>query len=298
MLDLRRLRLLRELRRLGTISAVAEALQYSPSAVSQQLATLEREAGTRLLEPAGRRVRLTPQAELLVEHTEILLAQMERTEAALAATSTATVGVLRVAAFQSAAHSLLPQALIELDRQHPRLRVEITQQEPEDALPALIAGEFDIVIGEEYPGHPLPRPVQTDRRDLRTDELYLVIPNTWASRGLAEMATCPFVMEPPGTRARAWATAVCRQAGFEPDVPHTSPDLQTHLRLAQTGLAAALVPELSGARQTPDILTRHLPGRPTRQLFASMRRGASTHPTIDAFLTTMNTTGAAVPPGP
>ena len=291
MLDLRRLRLLRELRRLGTISAVAEALRFSPSAVSQQLAALEREAGTRLLEPSGRRVRLTPQAELLVEHTEVLLAQMERAEAALAATMTSTVGVLRVAAFQTAAHTLLPPVLIHLGRQHPRLRVEITQQEPEDALPALIAGQFDVVIGEEYPGHPLPRPVETERRDLLTDELYLVIPGTWVDRDLAEMATCPFVMEPPGTRPRAWATAVCRQAGFEPDVPHTSPDLQTHLRLAQAGLAAALLPELSGAREAPGVLTRPLPGRPTRQLFASMRSGTDAHPTIDAFLTALDTHG-------
>ena len=292
MLELRRLRLLRELHRLGTISAVAEALRYSPSAVSQQLATLEREAGTRLLEPSGRRVRLTPQAELLVEHAEILLAQMERTEAALAATVTSTVGVLRVAAFQSAVLALLPPTLIRLHRQHPSLRVEITQQEPEDALPALIAGDFDIVIGEEYPGHPLPQPIQTDRQDLSRDELYLVIPDIWASGSaaddLAEMATRPFVMEPPGTPARAWATAVCRQAGFEPDVPHNSPDLQTHLRLAQTGLAAALLPGLSSACQASGVLTRCLPGHPTRLLFASMRRGAGDHPTINAFLTAIN----------
>src|SRR5215475_2403974 len=115
MLDLRRLRLLRELARRGTITAVAEALSYSPSAVSQQLAALEKETGVRLLEPAGRRVRLTAQANLLVAHTEVLLEAMERAEAALAQSLTETVGTLRVAAFQTAVLTLVPHALTQLE---------------------------------------------------------------------------------------------------------------------------------------------------------------------------------------
>src|SRR5215831_17800519 len=173
MLDLRRLRLLRELARRGTITAVAEALSYSPSAVSQQLTALEKETGVRLLEPAGRRVRLTAQADLLVAHTEVLLEAMERAEAALAQSLNETAGTLRVAAFQTAVLTLLPHALTQLEQQHPRLRIEATELEPEAAMPALIAGEFDIVLGEEYPGHPLPRPRETERHDLRTDELRL-----------------------------------------------------------------------------------------------------------------------------
>jgi DNA-binding transcriptional ArsR family regulator len=120
MLDLRRLRLLRELARRGTITAVAEALSYSPSAVSQQLAALEKEAGVRLLEPVGRRVRLTPQGDLLVAHTQVLLEEMERAEAALAQSLNETVGTLRVAAFQTAVLALVPHALSQLARQHPR----------------------------------------------------------------------------------------------------------------------------------------------------------------------------------
>ena len=164
MLDLRRLRLLRELGRRGTITAVAKALSYSPSAVSQQLAALEKETGVRLLEPAGRRVRLTAQADLLIAHTEVLLEEMERAEAALAQSLNETVGTLRLAAFQTAVLALVPHALTDLEQQHPRLRVEVTELEPEIALPALVAGEFDIVLGEEYPGHPLPRPRETERQ--------------------------------------------------------------------------------------------------------------------------------------
>ena len=134
MLDLRRLRLLRELGRRGTITAVAKALSYSPSAVSQQLTALEKETGVRLLEPAGRRVRLTAQADLLIAHTEVLLEEMERAEAALAQSLNETVGTLRLAAFQTAVLALVPHALTDLEQQHPRLRVEVTELEPEIAL--------------------------------------------------------------------------------------------------------------------------------------------------------------------
>ena len=287
MLDLRRLRLLRELGRRGTITAVAEALSYSPSAVSQQLAALEREAGVRLLEPAGRRVRLTAQAELLAAHTEVLLEEMERAEAALARSLNETVGTLRVAAFQTAVLSLVPHALERMQREHPGLRVEVTELDPEVAVTALVAGEFDIVVGEEYPGHPLPRPHETERTDLLTGELRLVTPATWSERSLAALSSRPFVMEPPGTTARAWATAVCRQAGFEADVRYTTTDLQIHLRLVERGLAAALVPDLSGAGDRPGVVARRLPGRPKRQIFTTVRRGASGQPKIDAFTTAL-----------
>jgi len=292
MLDLRRLRLLRELGRRGTITAVAEALSYSPSAVSQQLTALEKETGVRLLEPAGRRVRLTAQADVLIAHTEVLLEEMERAEAALAQSLNETVGTLRLAAFQTAVLTLVPRALTDLEQQHPRLRVEVTELEPEVALPALVAGEFDMVLGEEYPGHPLPRPRETERDDLLTDELRLITPAGWSGRSLPSLASRPFVMEPVGTTAREWATAVCRQAGFEPEVRYTSTDLQIHLRLVKSGLAAALLPDLSGATDRHDVVARRLHGRPRRQIFTTVRRGAARHPKVQAATTALRAQGA------
>ena len=296
MLDLRRLRLLRELARRGTIAAVAEALSYSPSAVSQQLAALEKEAGVRLLEPVGRRVRLTPQADLLVAHTQVLLEEMERAEAELAQSLNETVGTLRVAAFQTAVLALVPHALSQLERQHPSLRVEVTELEPEVALPALAAGEFDLVLGEEYPGQPLPRPRETERHDLLTDELRLITPAGWSERSLTSLASRPFVLEPVGTTAREWATAACRQAGFEPDVRYTSTDLQIHLRLAESGLAAALLPDLSGAGDRQDVVTHRLQGRPRRQIFSTVRRGAARYPKVQAFTTALKAHGPSQTP--
>ena len=130
MFTLKRLHLLVELSRRGTIAAVAEALSYSPSAVSQQLSALEKEAGATLLEPVGRRVRLTPEAEMLVTHAEAVLAELERAETGLEASRTTVGGRLRVAAFQTAVLSLVPAALTTLHREHPRLRVEVAQLEP------------------------------------------------------------------------------------------------------------------------------------------------------------------------
>jgi DNA-binding transcriptional LysR family regulator len=283
LLDLRRLRLLRELKRRGTITAVAEAMSFSPSAVSQQLATLEREAGAKLLEPSGRRVRLTPQAELLVGHAEVLLAEMERAESALALSLEEIGGTLRVAAFQTAVMALVPQALTRLADDHPQLRVEVTELEPETALPGLVAGEFDLVMAEEYPGQPLPLLPEAERTDLLVDELLLVTPARWRARALAELADRPFVMEPSGTTARQWATAACRQAGFEPDVRYTTTDLQIHLRLVEEQLAVALLPRLSGARTRTGVRTHRLQGRPARRIFTAVRRGASERPSILAF---------------
>lgn len=283
MLDLRRLRLLRELKRRGTVTAVAEALGYSPSAVSQQLATLERETRVTLLEPAGRRVRLTAQADVLVEHAERLLAEMERAESALARSLHDIVGTLRVAAFQTAVLALVPAVLLRLAAEHPGLRVEVTESEPEEALPALVAGQFDLVLAEEYPGRPLPRPRETERRDLFTDRLRLAVPVSWPERTLEELADRPFVLEPAGTTARAWSTAACRAAGFEPDVQHVSTDLQIHLTLVAHGLAAALVPDLAGADVHDGICLQTLPGSPARSVFAAVRLGAVTHPSTAAF---------------
>src|SRR5918997_6001726 len=141
MLDLRRLRLLRELKERGTIAAVADALQFTPSAVSQQLTLLEREAGVPLLERAGRGVRLTDAAHRLAEHTDAVLARLERAEAELAATSGAAHGRVRVAAFQTAARSLVAPVMRPLADRHAGLRVELLEEEAEEALPQLRAGD-------------------------------------------------------------------------------------------------------------------------------------------------------------
>src|SRR5947207_13610191 len=151
MLDLRRLRLLRELNQRGTIAAVADALQFTPSAVSQQLAMLEREAGVPLLERVGRGVRLTDAALVLVDHADALLERAAVAEADLAAAAGTVAGRGRIAAFQSVALRIVIPAFEELARDVPRLRCELVEAEPEQSLPALAVGDIDLALGDEWP---------------------------------------------------------------------------------------------------------------------------------------------------
>src|SRR5918999_1432581 len=154
MLELRRLRLLRELHQLGTIAAVADALQFTPSAVSQQLAMLEREAGVPLLERAGRGVRLTDAALVLVQHAEALLERAELAEADLAAAAGTVAGRGRIAGFQSVMLRIAIPAMEALKRDAPRLRCGVIEAEPEQALPALALGDVDLVLGDEWEHQP------------------------------------------------------------------------------------------------------------------------------------------------
>ncbi|MDQ1574472.1 MAG: hypothetical protein QOH44_2031, partial [Actinomycetota bacterium] len=281
MLDLKRLALLRELRLRGTIAAVADSLSYSPSSVSQQLAALEVEAGVPLLVKSGRRVRLTAEGELLVEHTHALLERMELLESELAASGKAASGTVRLAVFQSAALGIVPYALTLLAAEHPALRVEITQREPESALAAVWAREFDLVIAEQYPGHAAPRIAELDREALCTDVIRLgAAASTVGS--LSDARDLAWVMEPRGTASRHWAEQTCRVAGFEPDVRFETADLQAHIRLVESGHAVALLPDLVWGGREPSIRTVDLPGMPRREVFTSARRSGSASATIAA----------------
>lgn len=296
MLDVRRLALLRELHLRGTIAAVAAALHQTPSAVSQQLAQLEREAGVPLLLRAGRRLQLTPHAELLVEHAADILERLERAEAELAARSSTAAGTLRVAIFQSVALALLPRALDVLEREHPDLTAIVTQREPETALHETFARDFDLVIAEEYPGHAAPHLPGLDRQPLTTDAIRLASPpagSRWQARTIADAATAPWVMEPHGAASRHWAEQACRRAGFEPQVRFETADLQAHMRLIETGHAVALLPDLiwQGARPS-SVTLAPLEGDPRRTVFTSTRSTIAARPSVLAMRAALETAAA------
>src|ERR687892_1682160 len=173
MIELRRLRLLKELPEGGTIAAVADALQFTPSAVSQQLAMLERETGVTLLERAGRGVRLTDPALVLVEHANALLERVALAEADLAAATGTITGRGRIAGFQSVALRLALPAMQALAREAPQLRCEFVEAEPEQALPALALGDVDVVLGDEWEHQPMRLPEGVLREDLFPDPVHL-----------------------------------------------------------------------------------------------------------------------------
>jgi DNA-binding transcriptional LysR family regulator len=301
MLDVRRLTLLRELALRGTIAAVAAALHQTPSAVSQQLTQLEREAGVPLLRKAGRRLQLTPQAEILVRRTEEVLTTLEAADTELAASLTQATGVIRVAIFQSVALALLPDALDVLEREHPSLTVVVTQREPETALHETFARDFDLVIAEEYPDHAAPQLTGLDRMPLTTDAIRLAVPPAGAARfavrDIRDARDAPWVMEPYGAASRHWAEQACRRAGFEPQVRFETADLQAHVRLIQTGHAVALLPDLiwQGARPSVDLVP--LDGEPRRTVFTSTRLASAAHPSVVAFRDALARAVEVVTPG-
>ncbi|KQO96601.1 LysR substrate-binding domain-containing protein [Leifsonia sp. Leaf264] len=283
MLDVRRLRLLREVKLRGTLAAVAEALAYSPSSVSQQLSLLEAEAGVPLLEKAGRRVILTPQAELLVARAGEVLDILERAEDEVAASLTEVRGTVRLAVFQSAAHAILPAALTILRDGYPELRVEVTEREPEAGLFEVSARDFDLVIAEQYPGHTRAHRPDLDRVVLGGDAIRLglggvdaVVDGSTDATGLRRLTEGrPWVMEPAGTASREWAMQLCRAAGFEPDVRFETADLMAHIRLIRSGNAVGLLPDLVWAGEAPTVRMLDLPGDPHRTIFTAARRSSA-----------------------
>lgn len=293
MLDLRRLRLLRELRERGTIAAVADALQFTPSAVSQQLAMLERETGVKLLERAGRGVRLTDPALVLAAHADGLLERAAVAEAELAAAAATVSGRGRIAGFQSVALRIAMPAIEALVRDAPRLRCELVEAEPEDALPALALGDLDLVIGDEWQHQPWRLPAGLDRRELVRDPLHLVVPEGGAA-GLAELADAPWVTAHPGMAWEEVTRRTCRlHGGFEPDIRHRANDANIALALVARGLAVTLLPALVLPGERPGVELR--PTGVSRTIWAVTRAADAARPSTRALLGAVTDAARSLP---
>lgn len=281
MLEVRRLHLLVELSRRGTIAAVASTLHMSPSGISHQLSLLEREAGTRLLERVGRGVRLTDAGRRLASRGAEILVALESAQTEMRAAQQQPTGTCRVAAFGSAARIMLP-VLLSTQEAHPGLRVEVVECEPEVAVPALLSGDFDLIVSEEYPGAVPPPVHQVDRRVLLEDPLeFVVAPRVLAGRTLAELgAEVAWALEPVGAASRSWAVQHCLALGFTPDVRYESWDLGLLLLLVRRGAAASLLPRLAlpPDRESGD-LARTCTGW-ARTLVTLVRRGREADPTV------------------
>jgi DNA-binding transcriptional LysR family regulator len=301
MLDLHRLRLLHELHARGTIAAVAEALQFTPSAVSQQLAVLEREAGLALLERAGRGVRLTDAALVLVGHADALLARAELAQAELAAATGRVAGRGRIASFQSVAFHIAIPAMQALAREAPDLRCELVESEPEQSLPALALGDIDLVLADEWQHQPLARPAGVDRHDLWRDPVHLVLPpdHPAARRHpdavpVAELAGEPWTTGHRDTAWRAMVERTCRElGGFDPDIRHRTNDSVTTLALVAGGQAVTLLPELVEPAATGVAVRAIAEGDVHRTIFAATRAADAQRPSVQALLAAVRRAAAA-----
>jgi DNA-binding transcriptional LysR family regulator len=290
MLNVTRLRMLREVAARGTIAAAAEALFLSPSAVSQQMSVLEREAGTPLLERRGRGVSLTDAGLQLVANTERILADIELAEADLAASSRGVVGRVRVSAFPTGARALLVPALPGLRDQYPNLRVSMVDLEPEESLPALKAAELDVVVAYEWGLLPHLIDAGIEREELFTEPVYLALPANHRLAGsgpvkLIDLADEEWIVGRDSTSMLDLVVAATRRRGFEPRTDFHSMDFQVILAAVGAGLGVALVPPLALIGRYPNVEITHISDLELdRTIWANIRRGSSDNPGISAVL--------------
>jgi DNA-binding transcriptional LysR family regulator len=288
--DLRRLRLLREFAERGTLGAVAVALDYSPSSVSQQLNILEKEAGTCLLEKAGRGVRLTGAGRLLAQHAGVLLTAAEAASADLAALAGDMRGTVRAGGLQSATRRLLVPAVARMMAQYPQVRTEVSELELEQALPNLRLGALDLVISDEYDGHPRPRPAGLRFTLLHEEPLKLVLSShhVLAERtgpiALSELREEVWVASDRGTGHHDMVVGTCRAlGGYEPDLRHRSNDADVQLELVRTTEAVALLPALTLPTGDLSLAIRDITEQQLgRRLHVVLRDGPSI-PAVTAF---------------
>jgi len=291
MLDPRRLAVLREFATQGTVARTAEALDFTPSAVSQQLAALQREAGVELLRRVGRRLELTDAGRALVRDADAVLAHLERVRTDLAAYAGEVRGTIRVAAFETAALALVVPVLRALREAHPGLSVELHELEAEASLPLLARGAVDVVVAEEYDHAPRPRDARLHRRSLPADERLVALPRGHPEAGpdgsveLAGLAGAEWATPRAGTAYAEMFERLCRTAGgFEPTVRHRVNDLGLLIELVAAG-CAALVPALGGAGREPRIGVHRLRGATVfRAIFTAVRESDRARPATQAVV--------------
>jgi DNA-binding transcriptional LysR family regulator len=290
MIDLRRLRALRAVADHGTLAAAADALHLTPSAVSQQLSALERELGHPLLEPAGRSVRLTPSAHVLLGHADALFAQLEKLEGDLAAQDESPAGEVRVGGFPTALAGLLAPAARPLRAVAPALTLRIQEAETPEAVAMLVARDVDLILGMECSHAPRRDDTRFHREELLGDALDAVLPvdHALASRSridLAELSHERWVAPPVGWSCDEVFVASCRTAGFSPKVLHRVGDWQGVMGLVAGGLGISLVPRLAHTGPPAGVVIVPLTGvPPKRHVFVACRAGAESSPAISAVL--------------
>jgi DNA-binding transcriptional LysR family regulator len=290
MLDVRRMRVLREVAIQGSMSGAADSLGYTASAISQQVAALERETGIALVERGPRSVILTDAGRALVEHTEAVLAQLDHAEEEMRAIAGLRGGRVRIGTFRSAAETIVADAIAHFHERFPAVELTLTEGEPEHYLPRLAAGELDLATTFEYD-----HVTALERRNLELELLleepmWLAVPrdHAAAARGSTELAALadePWIGSTPRSSVHDFTPNACRAAGFEPRFAAQTDDYHVCQALVASGLGVAFIPGLSLRTRHPEIaVLRVEPPSPMRRIFAAHRPGAESSPALAAML--------------
>ena len=286
-LDLRRLRVLREVALRGTIAAAADALGFTPSAISQQLTALERESGSVLLERIGRGVRLTDAGQVLVERTEPVLVALEEAKAALESSRTTIGGDIRLAASGSLARAFVIPTIAEVTRRYPELKVLLLEFEADQSLRELRLGQLDIVVTHEYDHERRPPEPELVRLDLFAEDMLVAAPMGRFDKSVAltDLKEEVWAADPPTNACGRAVRSACRAAGFEPDVRYNSNEYGVLLAAVVNAGAVALIPRLGLASPPAGVDVLEVADVPTRRLvFAARRRGEPPRPGVTSVL--------------
>lgn len=287
MLDLNRLRALHAVAQYGSVGAAAEALMVTPSAVSQQLAKLERETGSVLIERNGRGVRLTDAAHLLADHAQRILALVEIAEADFEALRGAVVGRLTMAAFPTASRGILPRALTLLKERHPELDLLVHEREPDRQIRDVSRGEIDLAVVQDWHNRPMALPDNLSRATLLDDVADVVVPvgHPLAGAGtvrITDLAESDWVSSSPGTICHDFLVFLLRSAEREPRIVCMADEYPTQLAFVAAGHGCALIPRLGRGPLPPGVAVLEIDPPPARQIYAVWRTDAARRPAIRA----------------
>jgi len=298
MLDPRRLRVLREVATLGSFSAAAQTLSFTQSAVSQQVAALERETGTRLVERGVRPVRLTDAGRALVAHAEAVLARLDEAEQELGEIARLRRGRLRLASFPTAIATLVPTAIARFNHRHPDVDVTVADDHQQGLLSRLARWELDLALIYDHEALPEPQ-VQLERTSLLDDPFDLVVPDGHPLTRRMSVALNELDEETwiGGTLGGAYARIVlhsCRIAGFEPHVIFGSDDYNAVQAFVAVGLGVAILPHLALTFLRPGLARVALNDPPVRRVaaarLAASFRSAATSSMLDVLTETARET--------
>ena len=293
MLDVRRLRVLREVAARGSFSAAADALNFTQSAVSQQIAALEREAGTTLVERNARGVRLTEAGEVLVRHTDVILARLDDAEAELHAIAGLKGGRVRVATFPTAGASIVPPAIARFRAAHPQVDVSVVPAEPPEAVEKLRTGEVDIaLLIETVWGEGISQGIA--RTHLLDDPMYVCLPagHPKAAKGKLRIEDLAEESWLVGAGSSCPDCSIflraCQTAGFEPSIGFNSDDYTAIQGFVAAGMGVSVIPDLALATVRDDVVIRSLGARaPVRRIVAGTLEGGYCSPAAEGMLSVL-----------
>lgn len=287
MLDIRRMKVLREVGARGSFSAAAEALSFTQSAVSQHIAALERETGTQLVERLSRGVRLTEAGEVLVKHADAIIVRLESAEEDLQAIAGLRGGRLRLVCFQSAGATVVPRAVATFHERHPEVELSMREAEPGEAAAMLKAGEVDLALLYDHPAMSMmPELELTHLMDDCYDAL-LPASHPLASRrrlALKDLADEAWIVSTPNNGCRTITSATCRDAGFEPRVAFEADDTLASQALVAGGVGVTLMPRMALTAVHPGAVARAVSDAPRRRVLAARMEGGFHSPASDAML--------------